>query len=89
MARLLFASKRASPDIQLFVAFLFTRVKDPHEYWYYKVGRVVKYIKETIHLPLVVGADDSGKLTKNINTSFAVSWEHWCKQVSYPEGRLA
>ena len=29
-------------------------------------------MKETIYLPLVVGADDSGRLTWNIDASFAV-----------------
>ena len=31
VARLLFASKRAGPDIQVCVAFLYTRVKSPTE----------------------------------------------------------
>ena len=29
-------------------------------------------MKETVHLPLVVSADDSGRLTWNIDASFAV-----------------
>ena len=29
-------------------------------------------MKETVHLPLVVGADNSGRLTWNIDTSFTV-----------------
>ena len=37
-ARLLFAAKRARPDIQVCVAFLCTRVKDPHEDDYKKLG---------------------------------------------------
>ena len=57
VARLLFASKRARPDIQVY---------------YKKLGKVISYLKETVHLPLVVGADDSGRLTWNIDASFAV-----------------
>ena len=62
VARLLFASKRARTDIQVCVAFLCTRVKGPIEQDYKKLGRVISYLKETVHLPLVVRADDSGRL---------------------------
>ena len=72
VARLLFASKRARPDIQVCVAFLCTRVKALTEQDYKKLGKVISYLKETVHLPLVVGADDSGRLTWNIDASFAV-----------------
>ena len=41
-ARLLFAAKRARPDIQVCVAFLCTQVKDPHEDSYKELGRVIK-----------------------------------------------
>ena len=54
VARLLFGSKRARPDIQVCVAFLYTRVKAPTEQCYKKLGRVISYLKETIHLPLVI-----------------------------------
>ena len=45
VARLLFSSKRARPDIQVCVAFLFTRVKSPTEEDYKKIGRVIIYLK--------------------------------------------
>ena len=38
---------------------------------YKKLGKVISYLKETVHLPLVVGADDSDRLTWNIDVSFA------------------
>ena len=72
VARLLVASKRARPDIQVCVAFLYTRVISPNEQDYKKLGRVIGYLKETVHLPLVIGANDSGTLTWNIDASFAV-----------------
>ena len=73
VARLLFASKRARPDIQVCVAFLCsTRVKALTEQDYKKLGKVMSYLKETAHLPLVVGADDSDRLTWNIDESFSV-----------------
>ena len=72
VARLLFASKRAMPSIQVCVAFLCTRVKSPTEQDYKKIGRVISYLKKNVHLPLVIGADNSRTLTWNINASFAV-----------------
>ena len=72
VARLLFASKRARPDIQVCVAFLCTRVKSPNEQDYEKLGRVITYLMNTIHLPLIIGADDSGSMVWNIDASFAV-----------------
>ena len=72
VTRLLFASKRARPDIHVCVAFLCTRVKAPTEQDYKKLGKVISYLKETIHLPLVFGADDSETLTWNMDASFAV-----------------
>ena len=72
VARLLFASKRARPNIQICVAFLCTRVKTPNKHDYKQLGRVISYLKETIHLPLVIGANDSGTLTWNIDASFAM-----------------
>ena len=54
------------------MAFLCTRVKAPTEKDYKKLGKVISYLKETVHLPLVVGADDSGRLTWNIDASFSV-----------------
>ena len=56
IARLLFASKRARPDIQVCIAFLCTQVKSPTEQDYTKLGRVISYLKETVHLSLVIGA---------------------------------
>jgi hypothetical protein len=72
VARLLFASKRTRPDIQVCVAFLCTRVKSPNEEDYEKFGRVITYLMNTIHLPLIIGADDSGSMIWNIDASFAV-----------------
>ena len=77
VARLLFASKRARPDIQVCLAFLCTRVTAPTKQDYKKLGKVISYLKEMVHLPLVVGADDSGRLTWNIDALFAVNLD--CK----------
>ena len=37
-----------------------------------KLGKIISYLKETVHLSLVVGADDSGRLTWNSDASFTV-----------------
>ena len=47
-------------------------VNSPNKQDYKKLRRVINYLKETVHLPLVIGANNSGTLTWNINASFAV-----------------
>ena len=59
VAILLFASKRTRPHIQVCVEFLCTPVKLPTEQDYKKLGRVISYLKETAHLLLVIGANES------------------------------
>ena len=71
-ARFLFAAKRARPDIQVAVAYLCTRVKCPTESDYNKLRRLMKYIRMTIHLPLIIGWDQSGELVWSVDASFAV-----------------
>ena len=61
-ARLLFAAKRARPDIQLAVAYLCTRVREPTEDDYLKLTRVIRYLRNTVHLRLIIGWDTSGTL---------------------------
>ena len=55
MARLLFAAKRAQPDIQVVVAYLCTRVREPTEYNYLKLTRVIRYLRNTVHLAMIIG----------------------------------
>ena len=72
VAKLLFAAKRARPDIQTAVAFLCTRVQMPDEDDWKKLKRVLSYIKGTVYLPLVLGADNSGNIYWHVDASFAV-----------------
>jgi hypothetical protein len=72
VARLLFAAKRARPDLQTAVAFLCTRVASPDNDDYKKLAKVIRYIRDTIHLPLVLGWDETGRLVWSIDASFAV-----------------
>ena len=47
-------------------------MKVPTEQDHKKLSQVISYLKETEHSPLVVGEDDSGRLTWNIDASFVV-----------------
>jgi hypothetical protein len=71
-ARLLFAAKRALPDLQVAVAYLCTRVKAPSQSDYRKLTRVIKYLRLTIFIPLVLGWDGTGRLTWSVDASFAI-----------------
>jgi hypothetical protein len=71
-ARLLFAAKRARPDLQVAVAYLCTRVKAPTQSDYRKLTRVVKYLRSTVFIPLVLGWDGTGQLLWSVDASFAI-----------------
>lgn len=71
-AKLLFLSKRAQPDIQTAVAFLTTRVKGPDEDDYKKLGHVMKYLKSTKKLNVVLEADDLTVVKWWIDGSYGV-----------------
>jgi hypothetical protein len=72
VARLLFASKQARPDLQTDVAYLCTRVACPDKDDYGKLKKLIEYLRESTYLPLVFGWDESGTLTWSIDASFAV-----------------
>ena len=72
VAKLLFAAKRARPDIQTAIAFLCTRVKSPDEDDWKKLIRVLGYIKNTIFLPLTIGWDGTGNIYWYVDASFAI-----------------
>ena len=72
VAKLLFAAKRARPDLQTAVAFLCTRVSCPDEDDLKKLVRVLGYTAGTIFLPLVIGWDESGNIYWYVDASFAV-----------------
>ena len=72
MARLLFVSKKARPDTQVAIAFLCTRVKNPTEEDYKKLGRLIRYIGETIHIHLILGANDLKTLIWNVDDYYTV-----------------
>ena len=72
MARLLFLSKRARPDLQTALAFLCIRMQSPNVDDNKKLGRVMLHLRETSFLPLVLGWDETGNTYWSVDASFAV-----------------
>jgi len=54
LAKILYLCKRARPDIQTAVAFLTTRVKKPDQDDLKKLCRVMRYLRNTSHIPLTL-----------------------------------
>ena len=72
VAKFLYVAKRLRHDLQVAVAFLCKRVKCPNVGDWKKLGRLVRYFKNTIHLPLIFGSDGTGNMVWSIDASFAV-----------------
>jgi hypothetical protein len=71
VAQLLFASARARKDIQPSVAFLTTRVRTPDEDDWLKLKRLLKYIRSTVYLPLILKAESLNVIKWWVDASFA------------------
>ena len=72
VARFLYVAKRPRLDLQVAVAFLCKRVMCPTVGDGKKLGRLVRYVRATIHLPLIVGSDGTGNMVWSIDASFTV-----------------
>lgn len=72
VAKGLFASKRAWPDINMVIAFLCTRVKHPTAEDWEKLMRLLKYINGSRKDKLVLGAHDLGVVRWYVDASFGV-----------------
>jgi Reverse transcriptase (RNA-dependent DNA polymerase)/Zinc knuckle len=72
VAKLLYLSKRSRPDIQLAVAFLTTRVSCSTEEDWLKLHRVLLYLKGTLDLHLILGADSLLKMETWVDAAYAV-----------------
>ena len=57
-AQLLFLCKRSRPDLQVAIAFLCTRVQEPTMQDWKKLGRVLKYLKNTKNMYLTMEANE-------------------------------
>jgi hypothetical protein len=71
LAHLLFASSLARKDIQLAVLFLTIRIKQPDEDDWNKLKRLLKYIRGTIYMPLILRADSLSIIKWWVDASYA------------------
>jgi hypothetical protein len=71
-AKTLYVTKRARPDTCTSIAFLTTRVRAPDKDDWGKLVHLMKYLRGTRTLPLILSADGSGILKWWVDASFAV-----------------
>ena len=69
---LLFISSRCRLDIQTAVAFLCTIVAEPYEDDWNILKRVLQYLRGTIDIFLMLGADDITKLKSWVDVSYGI-----------------
>ena len=72
VAKLLYLSKRTQPDLQTAVAFLTTRVQRADEDDWKKLGRCLRYLRNTRDLPLILSCDSSNIIRWWVDASFGV-----------------
>jgi hypothetical protein len=68
----LFVCKRARPDIQPAITFLTSRVKDPDESDWFKLTKMMQFLKNTLDDVLTLHSDGSGVITWYLDAAFAV-----------------
>jgi hypothetical protein len=62
VAKTLYATKRARPNTCTAIAFLTTRVQAPDKYDWNKLTHLMKYLRGTRTLPLILSANGTGIL---------------------------
>ena len=72
MAKALYVTKRARPDISMAIAFLTMRVKSPNIEDCKKSCHLMKYLRGDRDRPLILGADNEGMLMWYVYALFAV-----------------
>ena len=72
VAKALFLTMRARPDIRLTVAFLCTRVAEPTTYDWFKLTRMMDYLKKTETETLTIRMGDLSTTTFSVDASYAV-----------------
>ncbi len=77
VAKGLFVSKRARPDIMPTIAVLCTRVKAPTDSDWDKLMRMMKYLNGTRNKTLTMKADDLKVIKLYVDASFAVHPDFW------------
>ena len=71
-ASLLFVSRRCRLDIQTTIGYLCTRVGCPDEDDWAKLRRVLQYLRGTIDLTRILGADDMKRMESWVDVSYGV-----------------
>lgn len=72
VAKLLYVSKRARPDISTAIAFLCTRVTKSTTQDWEKLKRLLGYLKGTIHLKRTIGTNGLDTMRTYVDGSYAV-----------------
>jgi len=72
VAKALYITKQARPDISVAIAFLMTRVRQPDQDDWSKLSHLMKYLHGTRELPLILGANRMGIVKWYVDASFAV-----------------
>jgi hypothetical protein len=72
VAKTVYSTKRARPDTCTPIAFLTTRVRSPNKEDWNKLVHLMRYIRGTRTVPLILSANGSGILKWWVDASFAV-----------------
>jgi hypothetical protein len=72
MAKALYVTKRARPDISQAIAFFTTRVRSPNIEDWEKLHHLMEYLRDDRDRPLILGADNEGMLMWYVNASFVM-----------------
>jgi hypothetical protein len=72
LAKALYITKRARPDISLAIAFLTKRVSSPNIKDWEKLRHQMEYLRGDRERPLILGADNVGMLMWYVDALFAV-----------------
>jgi hypothetical protein len=72
VAKALYITKRARPDISLAIAFLTTQVRSPDIEDWEKLHYLMEYLRGDRERPLVLGANNEGMLMWYVDALFAV-----------------
>jgi hypothetical protein len=72
VAKALYLVKRARPDASVVIAFLTTCVQSPDVDDWRKLKHLIEYLRGTMDMPLILGANSTGVLNWYVDASFAV-----------------
>ena len=71
VAHILFVTSRVRKDINMAIAFIYTRVRILYKYDWGNLVRVIRYIRGTLHLPPILSANSLTVIKLWVDASFA------------------